>query len=152
MATLRVGSGKTAPGEGWQPYGQEAVYIDSTGSDAYVANTVTRPFLPAHADRSRASVVQRTPAASSSASARSEQTATIGPTRPASRQAATVWTRRSSVGTRTSTRPVRATRKAVCAPITVLPVPHAETIVARSPTPPEGTFPRARTAASTAST
>ncbi|TWF92344.1 hypothetical protein FHX80_12664 [Streptomyces brevispora] len=95
--------------------------------------------------------MQRTPAAASSASVCSEQTATIAPARPASRQAANVCTSRSSVGTRTSTRPVRATRNAVCAPMKVLPVPHAETIVARNPAPADGTLPRACTAASTAS-
>ncbi|WP_262705050.1 MULTISPECIES: hypothetical protein [Streptomyces] len=34
MATLRVGSGKTAPGEGWQLYGQEGVHIDVDTSGA----------------------------------------------------------------------------------------------------------------------
>ncbi|GAA2113868.1 hypothetical protein [Streptomyces synnematoformans] len=34
MATLRVGSGKTAPGESWQLYGQEGVYIDVDTSAA----------------------------------------------------------------------------------------------------------------------
>lgn len=39
MAALRVGSGKTAPGQGWQPYGQEGVYIDVDTSSACFTGT-----------------------------------------------------------------------------------------------------------------
>ncbi|WP_435240662.1 hypothetical protein [Streptomyces cucumeris] len=39
MATLRVGSGKTSPGQGWQLYGQEGVFLDVDTSAARFAGT-----------------------------------------------------------------------------------------------------------------
>lgn len=35
MATIRVGAGKTEPGQGWQLYGAEGVYIDVDTSSAH---------------------------------------------------------------------------------------------------------------------
>ncbi|CAL9470031.1 hypothetical protein [Streptomyces sp. enrichment culture] len=35
MATLRVGAGRTEPGQGWKVYGSEGIYIDVDTSDAH---------------------------------------------------------------------------------------------------------------------
>lgn len=37
MATIRVGAGKTAPGQDWQLYGQEGVFIDVDTTSACFA-------------------------------------------------------------------------------------------------------------------
>ncbi len=85
-----------------------------------MANTVTLSNGRTQSTSSSTSVVL----GKTTSSPRRDETPTIGPARPASRHAASVWVSRSSEGTSTSTRPARSS-SALRAATRLLPDPVA---------------------------